>query len=241
MKYSIFDFYFFKTSLSTNNEVKKISANLKKKKNIALFSLKQIKGRGRINRKWISKKGDLTCSYLINKDFKINEIGKINIWFSIVLLSLLKRKFPKKKFKIKWPNDIYLNNKKLAGVLIETNIVKNKIKSLIIGLGVNFVSSPKNLDYKTISVSSFSKDVNPINFFIQLTKEINDSMLNLKRKIMYNTDQNFMQNFKDFGKFINVKKNGETIKGIFFGLGDNGELLLKKDNKLSLISYGEII
>ena len=66
-------------------------------------------------------------------------------------------------------------------------------------------------------------------------------MLNLKRKIMYNTDQNFMQNFKDFGKFINVKKNGETIKGIFFGLGDNGELLLKKDNKLSLISYGEII
>ena len=218
MKDSMFDFYFFKTSLSTNNEVKKNLSKFKEKKNIALFSLKQIKGRGRINRKWISKKGDLTCSYLINKDFKINEIGKINIWFSIVLLSLLKRKFPKKKFKIKWPNDIYLNNKKLAGVLIETNIVKNKIKSLIIGLGVNFVSSPKNLDYKTISVSSFSKDVNPINFFIQLTKEINDSMLNLKRKIMYNTDQNFIKILKILVNLLTSKKTEKQLRVFFLVL-----------------------
>ena len=180
--------------------------------------MKQIKGRGRINRKWISKKGDLTCSYLINKDFKINEIGKINIWFSIVLLSLLKRKFPKKKFKIKWPNDIYLNNKKLAGVLIETNIVKNKIKSLIIGLGVNFVSSPKNLDYKTISVSSFSKDVNPISFFIQLTKEINDSMLNLKEKLLKILIKILCKILKILVNLLTSKKTEKQLRVFFLVL-----------------------
>ena len=237
----IFDFYFFKTSMNTNDEVKKINKYSKKKNNIALFSLKQIKGRGRINKKWISEKGDLTCSYFINKDFKINDLGNINLWFTFILLSSLRRKFPKKKFKIKWPNDIYIENKKLAGVLIETNIVKNKIKSLIIGLGINFVSSPNNLDYETISVNSFSKEVNPISFFVYFTKEISDSLCIFKKTNIDKKDKNFLQNFKDFGKSINIKKNGEIIKGIFYGLGDNGEIILKKNDKLHLISYGDIV
>ena len=241
MKNFLFDFYFLKTSFSTNDEVKKIYKNCKKKNNIALFSLEQTNGRGRINRKWISKKGDLTCSFLINRDFKISQIGNINLWFTYILLSLLKKKFPKKKFKIKWPNDIYLNNKKIAGVLIETSIVKKKIKSLIIGLGVNFVSSPSDLNYKTIAVNSFSKDVYPINLFLHLTKDISNSILNLKERFIYKNDKKFLQNFKDFGKFINIKKNGEIIKGIFFGLGNNGEIILKKDDKLNFISYGEVI
>ena len=97
MKNFLFDFYFLKTSFSTNDEVKKIYKNCKKKNNIALFSLEQTNGRGRINRKWISKKGDLTCSFLINRDFKISQIGNINLWFTNILLSLLKKKFPKKK------------------------------------------------------------------------------------------------------------------------------------------------
>ena len=97
---------------------------------------------------------------------------------------IIKEKISKKKFKIKWPNDIYIENKKLAGVLIETNIVKNKIKSLIIGLGINFVSSPNNLDYETISVNSFSKEVNPIGFFLYFTKEISDSLCNFRKKIL---------------------------------------------------------
>ena len=64
-----------------------------------------------------------------------------------MLLSLLKKN-SKKKFKIKWPNDIYLGEKNWQ-VLIETNIVKNNIVSLVIGVGINFISSPTNLEYKT--------------------------------------------------------------------------------------------
>ena len=138
----------------------------------------------------------------------------------ISFLSSLRRNF--QKFKIKWPNDIYIEDKKLAGVLIETNILKNKIKSLIVGLGINFVSSPNNLDYKTISVNSFSKEVNPINFFIYFTKEISDSLCIFKKKIIKKKDKNFLLNFKDFGKSINIKKNGEIIEGIFYS-GDNGK------------------
>ena len=66
--------------------------------------------------------------------------------------------------------------------MIETNIKKNKIRNLIIGLGINFVSSPMNFKYKTISINSFANKENPINFFIHLTKELNDSLKSFKKK-----------------------------------------------------------
>ena len=240
MKDFLFDFYFFKKLINTNNELKKINKYLKKKKNIALFTVEQTKGRGRVDRKWISTIGDLTCSYLINKDFEVNEIGKINIWFSLTLLSLLKTKFPKKEFKIKWPNDIYLEDKKLAGILIETNIKKNKIRNLIIGLGINFVSSPMNFKYKTISINSFADKENPINFFIHLTKELNDSLKSFKKTIC-KTDISFLKNFKDYGKLININRNGKIVDGVFSGIGNNGEIILKKNDNYFSINYGEII
>ena len=157
-----------------------------------------------------------------------------------MLLSLLKKKIPKKKFKIKWPNDIYLGEKKLAGILIETNIVKNNIVSLVIGVGINFISSPTNLEYKTISIGSLSDKLNPLIFFFQLTEEINKSLKNLKINI-YKQDINILKNFKDFGRIINIKRNGNIVNGIFFGIGNNGEIILKKNDKLNLINYGDII
>ena len=57
-------------------------------------------GRGRINRKWISRKGDLTCSFLINREFKLKEIGQINLWFSHILISLLKKNFQNKNLRL---------------------------------------------------------------------------------------------------------------------------------------------
>ena len=236
----LFDFYFFKTLINTNDEVKKINDFSKKKNNIALFSLQQTIGRGRIKRKWISKKGDLICSFLIYKDLKVKEIGKINLWFSQILLSLLKKKFPKQKFKIKWPNDIYIDDKKLAGILIETNILKDNVEYIIIGLGINFVSCPKNLKNNSISISSFSKKVNPIDFFIYLTKEVNDSLKKL-RNLIFKIDKHYLKHFKDYGKIINIESKGKIIRGTFFGLGKNGEIILKKNDKINIISYGDII
>ena len=240
MKDFLFEFYFYKTLINTNDEVKKINQFSKKNNNIALFSVQQTMGRGRINRKWISRKGDLTCSFLINREFKLKEIGQINLWFSHILISLLKKKFPKQKFKIKWPNDIYLEDRKLAGILIETIILKNNIQNLIIGLGLNFVSSPKNLENKTISISYFAKKQNPINFFILLTNEINDS-LNKFKKFAFKIDKHYLQNFKDFGKTIKIKSKGKIFKGIFFGIGNNGEMILKINDKTNIISFGDII
>ena len=71
MKEILFDIYFNKSSLNTNDEIRNLIKTNDTRNNLALFTLEQKKGRGRMNREWISNKGDLICSFLINQ--KINE------------------------------------------------------------------------------------------------------------------------------------------------------------------------
>lgn len=241
MEEIVFDIYFNKSSLNTNDEVRNLIKTSCSTNNLALCTLEQKNGRGRMNRKWISNKGDLICSFLINQKININEIGKVNVWFSQILLNLIRKKIPNQNFKIKWPNDIYHNDKKIAGILIETNIVENKIQNFVIGLGLNFISTPKKLNYKTACISDFSKKIKPLNFFISLILEMNKSLINFKNLLSKFTNLNVKENFKNFGEAIKIKINNRIVEGVFFDLNDSGELILKVGNKYQVINYGEIV
>ena len=237
----LFDIYFNKLSLNTNDEVKNLIKTTQTKNNLALYTLEQKNGRGRMNREWISKKGDLICSFLINQKINIKEIGKVNFWFSQILLNLIKTKIPNQNFKIKWPNDIYFDDKKLGGILIETNIVNNEIQNIVIGLGLNFISTPRHLNYKTICISDFSKKIKPLTFFISLVLEMNKSLINFKNLLSKFTFLDIKQNFKNFGEVVKIRINNKIVEGIFSDLSDSGELILKIGNKYHVINYGEII
>ena len=241
MKKILFDIYFNKSSLNTNDEVRNLIKTNHTRNNLALYTLEQKNGRGRMNREWISNKGDLICSFLINQKINTKEVGKVNLWFSQILLNLIRTKIPNQDFKIKWPNDIYFNDKKLAGILIETIIVENKIQNIVIGLGLNFISTPKHLNYKTICISEFSKKMKPLNFFISLVLEMNKSLTNFKKILSKFTCLDIKDNFKNFGEVIKIKINNKVVEGIFSDLNDSGELILKVGNKYRVINYGDII
>tara|TARA_X000001036_G_scaffold368733_1_gene354486 strand:- start:354 stop:1076 length:723 start_codon:yes stop_codon:yes gene_type:complete len=235
-----FDYYFFKTIENTNEMVKKIFSK-NKFSNIAFISMEQTNGKGRMGRTWISKKGDLTCTFLINEEIETIKLGQINIWFISKLLFTLKKIYPKCNFKIKWPNDIYLNEKKLGGVLIETIIIKNKIKFFIIGVGINLISSPNVSEYKTISISEFSNDKNPLKIFLQISKQIDLSLPELKNKKLFDANEKFLKNFKDYRKKIKIKINNNFYEGKFLGINDFGQLLIDNNNVKHKINYGDII
>ncbi len=241
MKNAEFDYYFFKEINNTNDKIKKIFHSNLKKRNIALFSEIQLTGRGRINKKWYSSFGDLTCSFLINKAYSINKLGQINLWILSKLFNVLKNKYPLINFKIKWPNDIFCKGKKLAGVLIETNIKKNLVSYIVFGIGINCVSTPKNIDYPSISISQFSNINDPINLFLDLSKNFTASLNDFKNAELIKLDQNFMKNFKDIGKEIKVKVCNEIIKGKFLRINKYGHLILNTKNKIIKINYGDIV
>ena len=139
----------FKKVKSTNDvAIKLIKKDLLKP--TLIFSEQQTKGRGTMGKKWISSKGNLFLSIL----FLINS-KKINYkQFALLNAYLIKRilsKFIFKKINIKWPNDLLIDKKKVCGVLQEVISYREK-NFLIVGIGINTLTCPKNNSFKSISL-----------------------------------------------------------------------------------------
>ena len=148
MKFEIFK---FEKVTSTND----IAINLIKKEQKesgCVYADIQTKGRGTYGRKWISDKGNLFGSIffpLKNNYPPFNEFSTIN---PLIISDVIKHFCEKKNINLKFPNDIFVNGKKICGILQEL-IVSNNRKFLIIGIGVNIISNPEiNDEYQATNI-----------------------------------------------------------------------------------------
>ena len=147
-----FKFSYYKKVKSTNDiAIREIKKNCQSG---VIVADKQNKGRGRYGNKWISYKGNIFISifFRISKKISINKLNKLN---SLLIKKALS-KIIKKKILIKPPNDLLINKKKFAGILQET-LVKNNVKYIIIGIGINLIKNPIIKNYPTTNLLKETK------------------------------------------------------------------------------------
>ena len=132
----------------------------------------QTSGRGRYGNKWISNKGNIFCSvYKKVKNFEDIYDAQYNS-LRIVVKYLKKKGIQKEKIKIKQPNDILIDNKKICGILIESIKYKKNLY-LVIGIGLNLISSPKIVNYNTTFLNKYVKNkINKFDFVNFIKKNI---------------------------------------------------------------------
>ena len=152
MKFKIFKY----DSVNSTNE--KAIELIKKKKyeNGFVYALSQKKGKGRYGRKWISKKGNFFGSifFHIKKNYpSVEEFSLIN---PILNIDILSKYCGRKNTFFKSPNDIYINKKKICGILQEV-IIRGSKKYLIVGIGINLFSNPKIKNYPSTNIYKETK------------------------------------------------------------------------------------
>ena len=141
MKFKTFNF----TSVSSTNDVAINLIQKEKKSSGCIFAEVQTKGRGTYGKNWISNKGNLFISifFHLKKNYPpFNEFSVIN---PLIVSETIKNFCKEKTVSLKFPNDVFLNGRKICGILQET-ITFNKKKFLIVGIGLNVVSNPKIID-----------------------------------------------------------------------------------------------
>jgi len=161
------------------NSTNDIAINLIKQKNIKagfVLAEKQKKGRGQRGKKWISYKGNLFVSIFFSLD-KINLTLKQLTKFNADLIIKLISHYYKKKIKLKLPNDILINRKKICGILQET-IKKNNIQYLIVGIGLNLVNSPQINKYPTTNLYDLTNSKISVNIISKELKDMYKNFLN---------------------------------------------------------------
>ena len=239
MDNEFFDLYFFKNIENSNDKIKEV---FKKNDNsrLALFCINQKRGRGRKGRVWKSKVGDLTCSILIKKKLDISEMGRINIIVVSIIINIFED-LGLNKVEFKWPNDIFINKKKIAGILIETSVSNNTVTQFIIGIGVNIKSRPNDLKYSSTSLFENGLKIKAHKLFFSIIKRLYFYIENYKNIEFLYFSKKLSNRFFNKKSLINVISGNNKKEGMFSKIGCLGELIIKKKNKNLTITYGEII
>ena len=154
---------------STND----VAINLikKKKKEVGcVYATTQTKGRGSHGKKWISSKGNFFGSIFFPLEKKYPPFNEFSIINPVIISSVIKKFCRKQTVTFKWPNDILINRKKICGILQEV-ITLNSKKFLVIGIGINIVSSPNiNEKYQATNILLETKNKPSIHEIIKLIK-----------------------------------------------------------------------
>jgi BirA family biotin operon repressor/biotin-[acetyl-CoA-carboxylase] ligase len=145
---------------STNDLMAQMSAKKQLYEGAIIVTKHQIKGKGQRGNQWNSPKGkNLTFSIFLKPQFlKPAQQFELNRMVSLALSDVVKNLEDQLKVFVKWPNDLILNRKKVAGILIENSINKNGISESIIGIGLNVNQTEDLLPTATSLAAQFERE-----------------------------------------------------------------------------------
>ncbi len=232
----------YKTISSTNTEAKLMSLQGAEHGTVIL-SEEQTNGRGRMGRSFYSpSESGIYMSIILKPDLSITDSVLITT-ASAVAVCLAVEKFTNIEPKIKWVNDIYINNKKVCGILTEavTDIESGTINALIVGIGLNVKTEifPEELKKRAGSLFNSSK-----NSYIRnrLAAEIINNVLSTCANL---EDRNFLKIYKNrsmiIGEKIRYLKNNKWYEGYAQDIDEYGGLVVShEDGHKEILHSGEI-
>lgn len=204
----------------------------------------QTSGRGRMGRKWESKKGDgLWFSILLKPDIDPRKAPMLTLIAGLCVCKAARR-VTGLDVSIKWPNDVMLNDKKICGILTEMSSEIQKINYVVVGIGINVNTEEFPEELSDIATSLKIECNHSIQRKILLNEVLKDFE---KYYLQYVNESNF-KIFKDeyeslcntINREINVIGK-ETYKATGIGITDEGELIVERENgKREVVFSGEV-
>ena len=229
---------------STNNYLKSLLSNSEPlPEGTVIMADEQFAGRGQQENTWQATPGkNLTFSVLLKPNFlPLNQQFMLNMAVSVALQQALQTLVG--DVSIKWPNDIYYQNKKIGGVLIENTIVGTSFKNAVVGVGINVNEQlfSQELKDKAISLQQILRqDVDLTKLLLQICVSLEQAYLQLKAKNFTFLRKAYNANLYQLNIKAPYRQNGEVFEGTIIGVTELGKLIMQKDLKQLEFNFKEI-
>ncbi|MGC6484241.1 MAG: biotin--[acetyl-CoA-carboxylase] ligase [Candidatus Puniceispirillales bacterium] len=201
----------------------------------------QTKGRGRHGREWVSPKGNLYVSVLLRPERPTHEWPGLSLVAGLALHDVLSRFRGRERARLKWPNDVLLDDRKVAGLLLEAHD-----DAVILGCGVNCITAPDQTSGWLPGCLNQQTDET----FVDADAVMEALAVSLCHRYNVWHGNGFAPMVGDWidaaahiGTVIETRQsNGETVCGIFETLSDDGGMMLRcDDGTLREMTAGEVL
>ena len=228
---------------STNNYASRQVRENEVKEGTVFLAYAQTAGRGQLANRWESEPGkNLTFSVFLRPGFlEISKQFMLSKVFCLGLMAFLTRFVD--NVKIKWPNDIYVGDRKICGILIENSVMNGQITQSIVGIGMNinqteFVSNaPNPVSLKLLT----GQDYELAEMILGLVKEIDHFYKKLESGLYDEIDSAFRQQLYQLDEWHRYKDKEHEYLGKIIGVNKIGQLKIQeKQGPLSEYHFKEV-
>ncbi len=209
-----------------------------------LISETQTGGIGRLDRDWSSPKGGLWMSIITHRSIPLEFFQGFSVRIGLALSKVLEE-FIQIPIKVKWPNDLILNGKKVGGILVDISSQDEFLHYLVLGIGINVNVKldclPDEVRKIATSINCETQKEHPIEKILDLLISVYDQIIDdLEIGVTLDLSDNWVKRSHTYNSNITVKTANQIIEGIEVGLTSNGELIIKTTDGEHKISIGEI-
>ena len=198
----------------------------------AIITKKQTSGRGRLNRSWVDLgEENLFLSIILKPSETFNEIyPNLTQYLSVTLCKVIESYGI--QTQIKWPNDVLIDGKKIAGILSETVMQGQKLKGIVLGVGVNLNSNQEKIN------AIPNKIATSLNIETQKAIDLKEFL----NKLLTEFFEDYIKRNCFLGKELKVQVFNHMESGLAKAINDLGELVLEDNNKREIVlTIGDII
>lgn len=239
------DYFYYREIDSTNNRALELAADGYPEGTVVVAET-QTAGRGRRGRTWYSPpRHGLYLSVILRPQLPVREIPRVSLVIGVAVAETLEAAF-QLPARIKWPNDILINNRKIAGVLSEVVTGSQGIDCIVTGIGLNINNPLQDFpgDLRTAPTSVLAEKETPVS----RVRVLQELLMHLETRYYQLLEGNF-NGILDKGKSLSTiigkeveydSQNGPAI-GQAVDIDDNGFLLVKdKSGKIHTVISGEV-
>ncbi|MDR2545345.1 MAG: biotin--[acetyl-CoA-carboxylase] ligase [Methanobrevibacter sp.] len=230
--------------VDSTNTVAKFLAGSGIEEGTIVIARSQIKGKGRRGKKWESPLGGIWLSIILRPEISPQQAALITLGAGVAVTKAI-RKFDVDA-RIKWPNDVLVDDKKIAGILTEANSKSRKLEYVVVGIGID-----SNLDSSSISKKSkikattlkeeLKREINETNLISTLLEEFEDVYKDFENKDFEEILYKWRNLSQTIGSYVVIEQLfGEVLKGYVVGINNGGSLILELNTgELKKIISGE--
>jgi BirA family biotin operon repressor/biotin-[acetyl-CoA-carboxylase] ligase len=210
---------------------------------LAVMALRQTAGRGSRGRQWESPVGNLYISALLRPPGTLAEGGRWALLTAVALAEMLAAQLPDPSLvSLKWPNDVLLDGRKAAGILLDVSAGPGgAIDWLVIGCGVNLAHAPDVPGRRTASLAEFAPPPEPAAAAGLLLDRLANWRGVRALEGFGPVRAAWLARAQPVGTRVQLSYDGRLLGGTFAGLADDGSLLLATGGRVEAFATGEIL